>query len=208
MTRIRKELPNVGYLCECFDYDHLEGKLFWKFRPRNHFKCEKLWLRFNNRFPGEVAGCLHKATGYWLIYLDGSQYYSHRVVWKISYGSEPPLIIDHINENRADNRLCNLQEVDRRINKIKSTKITSKSSYRGVSKRYGYERYEAKLNQSGKDVHIGYYTSKEEAAQAYNIALDLVGDKVSYRNIVDYPRDSVDTSKTFFITRGKSYHKN
>ena len=76
-------------------------------------------------------------------------------------------IIDHINHNRIDNRLCNLRCVNAAINahnRIKKEGCTSQ--YIGVSK--DGERWKAYISINGKRVSIGRYENELLAAKAYN----------------------------------------
>ena len=42
------------------------------------------------------------------------------------------------------------------------------SQYRGVSRRYGYGRWKARIKQNGTDVIIGHFENEVEAALAYD----------------------------------------
>lgn len=57
------KLPSAKYLHECFEYNQETGKVFWKERPKYHFKCPRRWKQFNNKRAGSEAGTLSsKAT--------------------------------------------------------------------------------------------------------------------------------------------------
>lgn len=87
----------------------------------------------------------------------------------------PPkeLCVDHINLNRLDNRRCNLRlatiaENNRNIWRHRK----NTTGYKGVSFRKNSARnpWEARISVDGKNVHIGNYPTKEQAALAYNEA--------------------------------------
>ena len=59
---------------------------------------------------GIIAGCVNK-DGYIQIRIARKDYYAHRLAWLYIYGELPKDQIDHINHDRRDNRLVNLQEV-------------------------------------------------------------------------------------------------
>lgn len=42
--------------------------------------------------------------------------FEHRVIWFLHYGAWPQRTIDHINHDRADNRICNLRDVSQSEN--------------------------------------------------------------------------------------------
>lgn len=60
---------------------------------------------------GQVAGYVNKTTGYVLIDVCGKTYAAHRLAWLYVHGEWPKQSIDHINRDRADNRLGNLRDV-------------------------------------------------------------------------------------------------
>lgn len=64
--------------------------------------------RDNPKFTGSFD-----KDGYLIIKVKCKQYKAHRLAWFLYYGEFPEMEIDHINRNRADNRICNLREVTR-----------------------------------------------------------------------------------------------
>lgn len=65
--------------------------------------------------------------------------------------------------------LSSLDLLTRVINRLKSAKQRSgcKSKYKGV---YFYNRWKAVLKLGGKSIHLGYFSTEEEAAMAYDAA--------------------------------------
>jgi len=81
-------------------------------------------------------------------------------------------IVDHINGNGLDNRKANLRiatysenGANRRISKKNNT-----SGFKGVSWYKPHKKWRAGICFDGKCKHLGYFDSKEEAAEAYNKA--------------------------------------
>lgn len=207
--KTRKPLPTVEYLKECFEYRE-DGSLVWKHRPLNHFKSNAVGLAFNTTWAGKVAGSKstknnkERGSGYWTVIIMGKTYLIHRLIYKIFYNKEP-FIIDHINNDHQDNRIENLQTSDRRENKMKSPIVKNNSGYRGVFSRKDRNSYEVRVTLPGwigrKDIHVGYYKNKDEAAQAYNIALTMIYEELmieTYKNITDFPVEQVNLDKSFF----------
>lgn len=105
----------------------------------------------------------------------------HRLILGLT---NPQIITDHKNDNGLDNRkanlrICSKQENNCNVNKRKN----NTSGYKGVYKReYGYNlnkygnkiRYKKKniwechIRFSGKTIHIGVFSTKIEAAKAYD----------------------------------------
>lgn len=84
--------------------------------------------------------------GYLIVKVKGRQFKAHRIVWLLFHGCFPDREIDHINRNRADNRIENLREADRRIQHENTTRkpnadtgvvgIHYDKSTKGLKKRY------------------------------------------------------------------------
>jgi hypothetical protein len=80
------------------------------------------------------------------------------------------LVVDHINENKSDNKLENLQIVSNRFNVGKSQKFKS-SMYIGVSWNKKAKKWISYIKIKNKLNHLGYFTNELEASRAYNQAL-------------------------------------
>lgn len=61
---------------------------------------------------------IHKVmpTGYLRVMINGESYYLHRLAWFYIHGIWPKPFIDHINHDRADNRIINLREATPLVN--------------------------------------------------------------------------------------------
>lgn len=87
-------------------------------------------------------------------------------------------ICDHINRNKLDNRQCNLREANLENNLYnKSRYKNNKSGYKGVYFDKQENKYIASIGYKKKQIKIGRYNTKEEAAIAYdNYAKILYGE--------------------------------
>src|ERR1700744_5004792 len=99
----------AGYVRSILDYDPETGIFVWKHRPTH----PKSW---NTRYAGKVAGRKSKSK-YLEIGIDGFLYISHRIAWLHFYGDYPREEIDHIDNNRQNNKICNLREATPQQNK-------------------------------------------------------------------------------------------
>lgn len=104
----------------------------------------------------------------------------HREIMKNPEG----VYVDHINGNPSDNRKSNLRLVTHQQNSINRKKTTKKktSQYKGVCyiKKCTKRPWLACIKTNGKSIHLGYFSTEKEAAEAYNKkALELFGEFAS-----------------------------
>lgn len=168
--------PKQEYLKECFDYDPNTGNLTWKHRPLSHFKTEAAFKRWNQMFPGKIAGYKNKSKQnddlfYLTVTLDNKIRKAHVLCWIWYYGYEPERL-DHIIEgNGTDNRICNLREISTSNNARKAT--TKKSNTSGVkgASLTKYGNYEVSLKVNKKSMYIGKYDDVNYAGKMYATAV-------------------------------------
>lgn len=119
---------------------------------------------------GSIANC-DTDSGYQTLEINGHRYRAHRVAWLYVYGIFPSEYLDHIDRNRSNNSISNLREATVTQNSG-NTKVRADNStgYKGVSldKRSG--RYRAYITINKKQKSLGYFSTAEEAAEAYNSA--------------------------------------
>jgi hypothetical protein len=95
-----KPLPPLETLRQVFSYDPETGALTWRVAP-------------GNGLPAGAPAGNPKGDGYTQVQLGSHRLRAHRVAWYMHHGADPgPLLVDHINRNRSDNRASNLRLVD------------------------------------------------------------------------------------------------
>lgn len=150
---------NLIRLRESLYYDHSIGHFTWKKISKYHI--EKL---------GSLAGCTCD-DGYHYIKIDGRRYKTHRLAWFYYYGSWPKGVIDHINGNGLDNRVCNLRDVSITINAQNHKEGIKKNGLpTGVS--LCKNGFRARIQVNKKKMALGVYGTSEEALKAYRLARD------------------------------------
>lgn len=119
-----------------------------------------------NVFAGSVAGSFDN-KGYWRIKYKERAYRAHRIAWLLMTGEWPTEQIDHRNLVKSDNRWCNLREATNSQNKANSKGLGRfpKGVYLHQRGKFG-----ARIKSNGKERHLGYFQTAEEAAAAYAAA--------------------------------------
>lgn len=160
-----REIPLANVLHELLRHDP-DGSLYWKERPAasfaesDRFSQESLANMWNARCAGKRAD---RPTGdgrYRVVGMIGGRYLAHRVIWAMTYGSDPQ-VIDHINGDGHDNRLGNLRSVDPAENgKNRAIGKNNASGHMGVTRHK--DRWKAQI--SGR--FLGLFATIEEAIAA------------------------------------------
>ena len=73
-----------------------------------------------------------RPDGYLTTYVNGRQWLAHRLAWALYYNEEPPRCIDHINRDKADNRMENLRDGSGGVNEWNSKPAKSRFGVPGV----------------------------------------------------------------------------
>ncbi len=129
--------------------------------------------RSGRRFAGLRAGCLH--NGYVVIRVDRVAYRAHRLAWEFTNGAIPAgFDIDHVNRNRADNRLANLRLATRSQNQANRTPNAARALPKGVSFCKQTGRFTAHISARGVQKNLGRFDTAELAALAYGDAARLL----------------------------------
>jgi hypothetical protein len=88
----------------------------------------------------------------------------HKVLFTVPEGYE----VDHENGNGLDCRKCNLRKATHQQNSSnQKLSIANKTGYKGVVWNPDHKKYTASIGNKGKKLHLGSFSSKEEAAKAY-----------------------------------------
>lgn len=153
-----KDLPTPEQISAHLEYRN--GALFWRKPPR--FRGKKL---------NGPAGFLSK--GYTKIRLCGVTYFAHRLIWVLHNESIPDgMIVDHINQDKSDNRIENLRLLTVRENALNKPKlVTNKSGFTGVHWSRGRQKWRGMV--AGRTVHMS--ADKNEVVLAVMKAREDMG---------------------------------
>jgi len=136
-----------------FDYDPETGVVRWKIDngPKNR--------------KGRAVGHKNK-RGYTEARFRGKNYGCHRIAWAIGHNTlDVPPILDHINGNPSDNRLCNLRAATSQQN-VFNTK-SRRNGLKGASFRKRSNKWISQIKFNEKNKHLGYFDTEIEAHEAY-----------------------------------------
>lgn len=137
-------------------YNKETGDLIWKEKVVTNWR-HKTW---NTKFSGKIAGSLDD-KGYLRIKMLKSRFFAHRIIWKMCNGPIPEgMLIDHINGNKADNRLENLRLVTNQQNCFNT-------SAKGYTWHKTNGKWQAQITVNGKHKNLGYFSTEKEARDAY-----------------------------------------
>lgn len=162
MPKKSHPMPTKEELDAIWRYDSSTGEFFWKI----HLPSRKI---HKGRKAGVVGG--RQGNNYIRLNFNKRRLQAHRVAWVIFYNEDPGnLLVDHINGDRLDNRICNLRlatvsqnAFNRKINKNNTSGYKSVQNSGILSK-----PFEAVLYYQNDKKRLGYFASAAEAADAVN----------------------------------------
>lgn len=152
-------LPSPTELRKLLRYEPETGKLYWLPRA-GKTRGERF---FNTRFAGKEA-LTYDAKGYRVGSIMDRDAKAHRVAWAIHYGEWPAGFVDHINQDRSDNRIANLRLADHAVNG-RNAKLHSSctSGVLGVGWVKAKNRWRAMIKVDGRSRYIGMFKTFEDA---------------------------------------------
>ena len=128
------------------------------------------------------------------VMVDGVLYLEHRLIWYMLKGRDAKLL-DHIDRDPTNNRVENLREATKSQNGANSTSRAKRflPGVKVIKGREGHKRpYTAYIGYEGKQIHLGYFGTEEEAHEIHKQAhLARYGEFSKF-----YQRDSLTTTKT------------
>jgi len=169
-----QRLP-VDHLHELFDYNTETGVLYWRPRSAKWFKAIQYMYPWNARFAGKPAGHVG-AHGYSSVRVHPRYYRAHRIIMAMQLGHWPKHQVDHIDQDRGNNRLHNLREASFVDNAKNHSRHKSNTS--GVTGVHWSRRdsvWIAKVGHGNNRIHLGSFQSLDDAAEARRKAERIYG---------------------------------
>jgi hypothetical protein len=147
----RRRALTAQRLRELLDYDPETGIFRWR-KARSTMAA------------GRRAGCQNDK--YRTICIDRVHHLAHRLAWLYVHGEHPPQEIDHVNGDSSDCRIANLRSCTPRQNS-RNRRGRGAGGLKGVTQPT-QGRWRAMIYLDGKNTHLGFFGTKEEAAAAYD----------------------------------------
>lgn len=139
-------LPTREQLLERFTYNPSDGTLISR---------------------GKEAGYI-MASGYRLCSVKKRRIYAHRLIWCMMTGEWPASEIDHIDQNKSNNRWDNLRLATRQDNaRNQSATARNTSGFKGVSFHKRTQKWRADIQIEGRQKSLGSFDTPEQASKAY-----------------------------------------
>lgn len=171
-----REMP-VQTLRQLLRYEPETGELFWRERPVEMFEAtggrtaSHAAANWNSRYSQKPALFSDNGKGYKHGSIFDQKHFAHRVVWALHFGYWPKGDVDHINGNRADNRIENLRAVTRSENLCNAKRSKRNTSgVTGVFWDKTYSKWDAQIFIRGQRIHLGFFDDFAAAVAARKTA--------------------------------------
>jgi hypothetical protein len=148
----------------------LQGNVYWKHRedkPNN----------WNTLYAGKKAGSIN-GNGYYSVQITYNKSLCnmklHIIIWVLNKNKYPDNVIDHIDRNRINNLIDNLEDstlIDNANNRVANS--NSYSHFRAVQlhKTKNFNKWRVRVTSNGVQINYGIFYDEIEAAQRANEAL-------------------------------------
>lgn len=144
-------------------------------RERFRYEDGKVLVKKSGKWKGLVdteAGTV-RPDGRVVIQIKTKRLFAHQVVWLLFNDNLPDTSVDHKDRDRTNNRIDNLRPATTAEQQgNKALQRNNSSGYRGVSRAANHKTkpWLASIKEDGRRKHLGYFSTPEDAARAYDAA--------------------------------------
>ena len=189
LATLFSQFPNANSITGVFMLTQARLKEILNYNPNTGVFTWKIAANNKNVRSGNVAG---KSTPqlYRSIKYKGQDYLSHRLAWLYIHGYLPDGQIDHINGDRADNRISNLRVTTNSQNaKNAGLRKNNKTGIMGVC--LSDNKWKAKIVVNYKSIHLGCFNDFFEACCARKSAERTYGYHFNHGKRLAVPENRV-----------------
>ena len=135
---------------------------------------------------GQVAGCIHKGTGYIHVKIKAKAFKAHRLVFLYHHGYLPECV-DHIDGDKTNNKIENLRAATKEENcRNQKIRSTNKSGYKGVKWVEHCKKWQVEVCKNYKQLRFGMYEDLELAGLVAIEATELIHGRFSaYKGVLN-----------------------
>ena len=112
--------------------------------------------------------------GYLCGVVDGKLVAMHRYVWSLSHEGSVPRMIDHLNGNKLDNRICNLRPATGSLNCRSRPRSNGGRLPEGVQPKPGPKQFFAHICLWRATLYLGSFYDLESASESYEKARRII----------------------------------
>lgn len=147
-----------------------------------------IFTRLSGRNNGGQAGTKSR-SGYIDICVKKRMFRAHRLAWAFMHNVWPELPIDHINGDRADNRIANLRLATMSQNVAAGPiRATNKCGYKGVNWHRASGKWMAQICVNGRKHYLGIFDTPTAAHDAYMAANKRLYGEFAPQKVVEEKR--------------------
>lgn len=162
-VRAERKIMDASEVRRILDYDPATGLFRWKRRADR----EQSW---NTKHACKIAGC-KLPNGYRYIMIMGKLHLAHRLAVLWMTGAWPSDQVDHINNDRCDNRWENLRQASNAQNAAnQGVRTNNTSGVKGVSWDKSRNAWFVKIRVKYKQIALGRFASFDDAVAARRAA--------------------------------------
>jgi uncharacterized protein YeaC (DUF1315 family) len=125
------------------------------------------------RIASPIKNCIGRpvgtkdSQGYLVTRIQRKFYRCHRLAWALFYGKWPDGEVDHFDGDKANNRICNLRDVEHKHNIHNQSRPQGNNPYIGVHWSKQSQKWLAAIKKDGKINKLGSFMTPEAARDAY-----------------------------------------
>lgn len=155
-----------------------DGRIIWRARSRETHPgwTDRRIASWNASFANRETRLRANPEGYLSVMLRRHRIAAHRLAWVLTHGSWPSGVIDRINRDPADNRICNLRDVTQRENSLNRAVVAQRNEARSslIGVHRARDRWIARLRVGGTRITLGVFGTPQEAVAARIGALKAI----------------------------------